>query len=214
MSRSQGHKPWCHFKGVYEQNIHAKYEGSISYGSKVVANVKVSFNTDKQTVTDRQAKIYTCNCPQFYSWGMKNLIHVTDINFGNLLQQWCPIYTQLSNTTVMHNNGLLPINNWKLPPKQQSSNSIINIKLISHMARSRSFIVTRIMPTKSECSALKEDWWIDTVYSFEFAQSYFRPIGIWNWFAHSPIFLHNPLCIIQFAQFWICPQVRGQKVRK
>ena len=24
-----------------------------------------------------------------------------------------------------------------------------------------------------------------TVYSFEFAQSYFRPIGIWDWFAHS-----------------------------
>ena len=24
----------------------------------------------------------------------------------------------------------------------------------------------------------------------------------------------NPLCIIQFVQFWICPQVRGQKGRK
>ena len=47
---------------------------------------------------------------------------------------------------------------------------------------------------------------IHTVYSFEFAQSYFRPMRIWDWlahleFAHPQIFLSNPLYIIQLAQF-------------
>ena len=43
-----------------------------------------------------------------------------------------------------------------------------------------------------------------TVYSFEFAQSYFRLTPLWEWFAQSwirplSIFLHNPLHIIKFA---------------
>ena len=33
-------------------------------------------------------------------------------------------------------------------------------------------------------------------------------------FAHSPVFLHNPLYIIKLAQFKIRPQVRGRKGRK
>ena len=40
-SRSQGHWPWCHLKGHHYWSMHAKYEVSISYGSKVVAKVKV-----------------------------------------------------------------------------------------------------------------------------------------------------------------------------
>ena len=40
-----------------------------------------------------------------------------------------------------------------------------------------------------------------TVYSFKFVKSYYHPTEIWNWFAQSPILLHNPLYRIQLAQF-------------
>ena len=41
MSLSNDHRPCCHLKGCHWWNMHAKYEVSISYGSKVTANVKV-----------------------------------------------------------------------------------------------------------------------------------------------------------------------------
>ena len=58
-----------------------------------------------------------------------------------------------------------------------------------------------------------------TVYSFEFAQSYFRLIEFWNWFAESEIrpfsgFVKIFKCIIELTQFWICPQVSWRKGRK
>ena len=56
---------------------------------------------------------------------------------------------------------------------------------------------------------------VATVYSFEFAQSYFPPTEIWDWFAQSwirpRVLLYKPLCIIQFTQFWIRPQTKGRK---
>ena len=57
-SRSQGNLPWCH--------LHAKYEVSISYGSKVKAKVKVdNRQTNKQT--ERTKTI----CPHHLIWGHK-----------------------------------------------------------------------------------------------------------------------------------------------
>ena len=43
------------------------------------------------------------------------------------------------------------------------------------------------------CQILTEN--LITVYSFDFAQSYFCPIEIWCWFAHLSNFLHTPLYI-------------------
>ena len=58
----------------------------------------------------------------------------------------------------------------------------------------------------------------NTVYSFEFTKSYFHPISETDSpgleFPHSPIFLHNPLYIIQFAHFQIHPKVSCRKGRK
>ena len=49
-SRSQSHWPWCHLKGHHQLSMYAKYEVSISYGSKVIAKVKVdNRQTNKQT---------------------------------------------------------------------------------------------------------------------------------------------------------------------
>ena len=53
---SQGDWPWCHLKGRHSWSMHAKYEVFISYGSKVIANVKVD---NRQT--DRTRTI----CPDF-----------------------------------------------------------------------------------------------------------------------------------------------------
>ena len=56
-----------------------------------------------------------------------------------------------------------------------------------------------------------------SVHSFEFTQSYFHPRYKSETdspsleFANSPIFLHNPLDIIQLALFHTPPQVTGQK---
>ena len=48
--RSQGHWPWCHLKGHNELSMHAQYEVSISYGSKVkVDNRQTKRQTNKQT---------------------------------------------------------------------------------------------------------------------------------------------------------------------
>ena len=63
---------------------------------------------------------------------------------------------------------------------------------------------------------------MDTVYSFEFAQSYFRPLETLDClpsleFVHSPILFCNPLymyIIFKLAQFSIQPRVRGRKRRK
>ena len=52
-SRSQGHWPWCHLKGHHKWSMHAKYGVSISYGSKVIAKVKVD-NRQIKRQTDRQ----------------------------------------------------------------------------------------------------------------------------------------------------------------
>ena len=60
-SRSQDHWPWCYLKGRHLWSMHAKYEVSISYGSKVLAKVKVdNRQTDKQT--DRTKTI----CPRSF----------------------------------------------------------------------------------------------------------------------------------------------------
>ena len=50
----------------------------------------------------------------------------------------------------------------------------------------------------------------DTVYCFEFAQSYLLPIEFWDWFAHSPFSYipGNPLHVTQLIQFEIRPHVR------
>ena len=49
-SRSHGHWYWCHVKGHHWWSMHAKHEVSISYGSKVIAKVKVdNIQTNKQT---------------------------------------------------------------------------------------------------------------------------------------------------------------------
>ena len=52
-SRWQGHWPWCHLKGHHYWSMHAKYEVSISYGSKVISKVKVD---DRHWQIDRQDK--------------------------------------------------------------------------------------------------------------------------------------------------------------
>ena len=53
--RSQGHWPWCHLKGLHKLSMHAKYEVSISYGSKVISKVKVD---DRQTNRQTGQKQY------------------------------------------------------------------------------------------------------------------------------------------------------------
>ena len=41
---------WCHLKGRHKWSMHAKYEVSISYGSKVIAKVKVDNRQDKNNM--------------------------------------------------------------------------------------------------------------------------------------------------------------------
>ena len=48
-SRSLGHWPWCHEKSHHWWSMHANYEVSISYGSKVIEKVKFdNRQTDRQ----------------------------------------------------------------------------------------------------------------------------------------------------------------------
>ena len=49
-SRSKGHWLWCHLKGHHRLSMHGKYEVSISYSSKVIANVKA----DKRQTGQKQ----------------------------------------------------------------------------------------------------------------------------------------------------------------
>ena len=64
--KSQGHWPWCHLKGQNWWSMHAKYEVSISYGSNVIAKVKVdNRQTSRQTKrqTDKQTDRTKTICP-------------------------------------------------------------------------------------------------------------------------------------------------------
>ena len=69
---SQGNWPWCQLKGHHCLSMHAKYEVSTSYNSKVIANVKVdNRQTNKQT--DRQDKN---NMPPSFDLGaLKSLVY-------------------------------------------------------------------------------------------------------------------------------------------
>ena len=79
-SRSQGHWPWCHLKGHHKWSMHAKYEVSISYGSKVITNVKV-YNRQ----TDWQDKK---NMPPIIrSGGIKMHIFVTSTLIPKILHK-------------------------------------------------------------------------------------------------------------------------------
>ena len=57
----------------------------------------------------------------------------------------------------------------------------------------------------------------DTVYSFEFAQSYFRPIKIWHWFAQSWIRPFSNFVTQSFTYYSISPVLNspsGQRTKR
>ena len=76
-SRSQGHWPWCHFKGHHYLSMHDKYEPSISNGSKVTAKCS-KLTTDKQTNKQTGQKQYT---PDHSIRGHKNSKVMAKVNF-------------------------------------------------------------------------------------------------------------------------------------
>ena len=91
--------------------MHAKYEVSISYGSKVIAKVKVdNRQTDKQTnrQTDRQTDRKDKNNmpPIIRSGGIKKIMKIAHIYFKIVLKagnndHYCP-GTQTSTTFTKH----------------------------------------------------------------------------------------------------------------
>ena len=63
-ARSQGRCRWCHLKGRHWWIMHTKYEVSISYGSKVIAKVKVdNRQTNKQTEIQKKNQTGRNNIP-------------------------------------------------------------------------------------------------------------------------------------------------------
>ena len=77
-TRSQGHWPWCHLKGFHLLSMLAKYEVSISYGSKVMAKVK-GFFLATESQTDRQTESQTgqkLDAPEFHSGHIKMILPV------------------------------------------------------------------------------------------------------------------------------------------
>ena len=68
----------------------------------------------------------------------------------------------------------------------------LKVKFSTHMLNSSKYNVSTIKytPPPPPHTHTQEWSWRDTVYSFEFAQSYFHPINIWDWFAQS--WIHQP----------------------
>ena len=58
--------------------MHAKYEVSISYGSKVMAKIKVFFHrvTDRQTESQTHRQDKKLDAPEFHPRGHKKKLHV------------------------------------------------------------------------------------------------------------------------------------------
>ena len=78
VKRSQGQKFWYQKKGLVIKNTHVKYESSITYHSKDMANVKVFADrqtdrqTDKQTNRRTGQKLYA---PDLSIRGIKKKLH-------------------------------------------------------------------------------------------------------------------------------------------
>ena len=60
----QGHKPPCHLKGIQWLSIHAKYEVSVSYCSKVMAKVNGVFFRTQIPMTNPW--VMDNNCEKYY----------------------------------------------------------------------------------------------------------------------------------------------------
>ena len=172
--------------------MHAIYEVYISDGSKVIAKVKVdNRQTNRQTNKQTGQKQYA---PDHSIRGhKKSTTFNTIITFVTMhASKLCRKLVQVILIHILR----IDQNTFQKGKLQQKCD---------HFSPSRFLHGPDIKQT--------------TVYSFEFAQSYFRPSWIWNWFTQSwicpfSILIHYPLYIIQLAQFWIRPQVRGRKGRK
>ena len=141
-SRPQGHWPWCHLKGHHKWSMHAKYEVSISYGSKVIAKVKVdNRQINRQTHRQTGQKQYA---PDHSIRGHKNNNFIVMNRLSFCFQLW------LGGVSVL-NTYILYILFWLSFSKICQSLHIVT----THIHVIQIGIRTQIFSVARECSTIE-----------------------------------------------------------
>ena len=100
-SRSQGHWSWCHLKGHHWLSMNAKYKVSISYTSKVIANVKVdNRKTDRQNKRPKGPHIVHLSTIR----DVENFFSMSDIRSDKLKKFVRPNENMPDRIYILHNS--------------------------------------------------------------------------------------------------------------
>ena len=104
-SRSQCHWLWCHLKLFHWLSMHAKYEVSISYSSKVITKVKVFCHR----VIDRETDRKNILCPRIPFQGHKNAWYFKTRHV--FVKHGCPRRQQSKNMAKISKSYILTLPN-------------------------------------------------------------------------------------------------------